>query len=74
MFQRKIDKLFSGMTKVFNIANDILNAGFDELGKDHNEALGKVLQVCMQANLKLNKDKYLFMCTIIPSFGEIISW
>ena len=36
MFQKKIDELFNGMPNVFGIADDILIAGFDELGKDHN--------------------------------------
>ena len=35
MFQKKIDKLFSGMLNVFSIANDILISGFSEQGTDH---------------------------------------
>ena len=30
--------------------------------------------ICREANLKLNKDKYLFRGTSIPFFGEIMSW
>ena len=30
MFQKKIDKLFSGMPNVFNIVDDVVIAGFDE--------------------------------------------
>ena len=30
MFQKKIDELFSGMSNVFGIADDILIIGFDE--------------------------------------------
>ena len=41
---QKIDELFSGMPNVFGIADDILIAGFDK--QDHDETLGKVLQVC----------------------------
>ena len=48
-------------------------AGFDEWGKDHNEMSEKVLCLCRQANVKLNKDKCLFRCTSIPFFNEIIS-
>ena len=55
MFQKKIYELFSGMPDVFGIADDILIAGFDKCGKDHDEML-KVLWVCRQANLNLNKD------------------
>ena len=57
MLQKKIDELFSGMPNVFGIANDILIAGIDKQGKDHDETSDKVLQVCRQAHLKLNKDK-----------------
>ena len=73
MFPKKIGELFSGIQNVFSIADDILIAGFDEQGKDHNTTLDKVLRVCRQANVKLNKDKCLFTCTSIPFFDEIIS-
>ena len=33
MFQKKIDKLFSGMTNVFSIANDIVIAGLVLMSK-----------------------------------------
>ena len=61
------------MPKVFNIADDILIAGFFKQGKDHSDTLDKVLWVCRQANLKLNKGKCLFRCTCIPFFDEVIS-
>ena len=34
------------MPNVFSIADDILIAGFDGQGKDHDETLEKVLWVC----------------------------
>ena len=34
MFQKKIYKLFSDMPNVFSTADDMLNAGFHEQGKD----------------------------------------
>ena len=43
MFQKKIEELFIGMSNVFGIAHDILIAGFDDQGKDHDETLCKVL-------------------------------
>ena len=70
MFQKKIVELFSGMQNVFGFADDILIAGFDEQGKDHDETLHKVLQICRQENLKLHKD---FRCTSISFFGKIVS-
>ena len=42
-FQKKVDELFSCMSNAFGIAYDILIAGFDEWGKDHNEMLEMVL-------------------------------
>ena len=69
MFQRKIDELFKGIPKMFGITDDILIAGFDELDRDHNEAVVKVIEICRKANLKLNKDKCHFRCTSILFFG-----
>ena len=46
MFQKKIDILFSDMPNLFSIADDILIAGLNEWGNDHDETLRKVLQVC----------------------------
>ena len=34
MFHRKIDEIFQGASNVFGIADDILIAGFDDLGRD----------------------------------------
>ena len=39
MFSKKIDELFSDISTVFGISDDILIAGFDEQGKDHDETL-----------------------------------
>ena len=72
MFQKRIGELFSGMPNVCEIADDFVTAGFDERGKDWDETLEKVLWVCRQTILKLNKDKCLFRCMSI-FFGKIIS-
>ena len=45
MFQKKIVAIFSGMSNVFSIADDILMAGFDEQGKDLDETLDEILQI-----------------------------
>ena len=44
--QRKIDEIFQGFSNVFGIADDIVIAGFDDLGRDHNATLEKVLRIC----------------------------
>ena len=74
MFQKNIDKLCNGMSYVSSIADDILIAGFDELGRDHDATLDKVLRICSWVNMKVNKDKCLFRCTSIPFFSDVISW
>ena len=54
------------MPIVSSTANDVLITGFDEQGKDHDATLDRVVRVCRQTNLNLNKDKHLFRCTSIP--------
>ena len=74
MFHRKMDKLFQGLPNMFGIAYDISIAGLDELGRDHDATLNKVLKICRQVNVKFSKDKCLFRCTRIPFFwwGNIL--
>ena len=55
MFQTKGEKLFSSPPTVFGIVDGILNAGFDERTKEHDETMENVLWVCMHANLKLKQ-------------------
>ena len=45
MFQKITNDLFSGMLNDLGIADDILIAGFDEHGRDHEEMLEKILQI-----------------------------
>ena len=66
MFQRKIDEIFKDLPNAFGIADDTLVVGYDVDGKDHNNSLVRVLQICRQENLKLNKDKCHFRCTSVP--------
>ena len=51
MFQKTMDKLFSGMPNSFIIANDILTAGFDEQGRDHDAALDNIPMICRSGKL-----------------------
>ena len=73
MFQRKIDEIFKDLLNVFDIADDILVVGYEADGKDHDKILRRVVKMCKQVNLKLNKDKCHFRCTSVQLFGEIIS-
>ena len=76
MFQRKIDEIFKELPNVSCIADDILVVGYKANGKDHNKTLWRVLQICRQVNLKLNKDKCHFRCTSVPLLlgNHIIAW
>ena len=74
IFQTKIDKLLSGMSNVFSIADDILIVGFNEQGIDHDVTLDKALRIGRKANLKLKNNKCLLRCTRIAFFSDVISW
>ena len=73
MFQRKIDEIFNDMQNVFGLTDNILVAGYEGDGRDHDKTVQRVLQRCKQINLKLNKDKCHFRCTSVPFFREVIS-
>ena len=73
MLQRKIDEILKDLPNVFGITDDILVVGYDRGGKDHDEPLHRVLEVCKQVNPKLNKGSNHFRCTQIPFLGKIIS-
>ena len=73
MFQKIIDELFQGLPNMSGIVDDILIAEVGEMGRNHDTTLDKVLRIYRQVSLKLNKDKCLFQCTLIPFFGEVIS-
>ena len=72
IFQRKIHELLQGLPNVFGIADDILIAGFNKMGRGYNSTFNRVLKICRQVSLKCNKEKCLFRGTGIPSFGEVI--
>ena len=51
----------------------ILVVGYDVDGRDHDDMLRKLLLICRDVNLKLNKGKCHFRCSSVPLFGKIIS-
>ena len=58
-------------SNVFAIADDILIAGFDELGRDNYATLDMVLKIFRKANLKLNENKGFYKCTSIPFLEKL---
>ena len=57
---------------MFGITDDILIAGFDDVGRDHDATPDKVLRIHRKATLKLNKDNCLFRCTSFSFFCEVV--
>ena len=51
-----MDEIFQGIPNVFGIADDILIAGFSDLGRDRDVMLDRVLRICRMANLKINRQ------------------
>ena len=74
MFQRNIDELLHELHNVFGITDNILIAGFEDLGRDQNDTEKKVLEIYRKANVKLTKEKCHFRFSSIPFFGKVISW
>ena len=71
--KEKMDEIFKDLPNVFVITDDILVVGYDRDGKDHDGTLKRVLQIFIQVNLKLNKDKCHFRCTQVLFLGKILS-
>ena len=65
---KKNIKKFKDLPNIFGVANDILVVGYYRDGKDHDDKLQRVLQICRQVNLKLNKDKCHFRCSDVHKF------
>ena len=70
MLQRNTDEIFKILPNAFGIAGDILVVGYDIDGKDHNDSWQKVVHICRQENLKLNKDKCHFRSTSVPFLAK----
>ena len=73
MFQWETVELFKELLNVFCIVDDILIVGYDADGRDNDNTLKSVMQICQQENLKLTNNKCYFRLNRIPFFGEIIS-
>ena len=71
--KEKIDEIFKDLQNVFGIADDILVVGYDDGGKDPDDTLYRVLQICRHVNIKLKKDKFHVRCTSVPYFDEVKS-
>ena len=66
-----------GLEGVFVYADDILvyGCGDDqtEAEKDHDRKLIKLLERCAEANLRINKEKFVFKKTEVSYLGHLIT-
>ena len=70
----KIHKIFKELPNVFGIADDFIVVGYKADSKGHDQRKQRVLHICRQVNLKLNKEKCHFRCSSVLFFVEVISW
>ena len=73
MFQTKIYEIFKELPKSFSIANGIFILGYNYDATDDDRILCRVLQICREERLKLNKVKSYSRCTSIPFSRESTS-
>ena len=71
--KKKIDELFYELPNMFGIADDIFIARSDDMGRDYDATLDKVLRICRQANLKLNKVLCKAGVSVLPDCFNIAS-
>ena len=52
MFQRKIGEIFKDIPNAFGIADDVIVAGYETDGRDHDKTVWRLPQICRWVNLK----------------------
>ena len=67
-----MDKMFGDIPGVFGIADDLVIAGWDTDGRDHDETLKLVLERARQKHARFNDEKMVVRCKCIPFFGHVI--
>ena len=73
--RRYIPKIFKDLWNVFGSADDILVLGYDAHGKDHDDALQRVLQKCRQVNLKISRENDISNANQSHFWwGHILAW
>jgi hypothetical protein len=76
-WQRRINEAMIGLPGVICIADDILVYGAgetqEEVMKDHNRNLTKLLQRAAEINLKFNKKKLKLCLTEVPYMGQLLT-
>ena len=77
IFQQKIYMALEGLAGIICVADDIVVYGKgpdDQTAlKDHDTNLSKLLERCLEKNIKLNKDKSILRATEIPFLGHLVT-
>lgn len=73
MFQNKVDETFGDLTGVAGIADDIVVAGFNKDGSDHDSNLHSLMERARSTGIKFNPNKCVIKSTSIPFYGHILS-
>ena len=71
MFLRKIDKIIKSY-QVFEMADVILYAGYDDDGSDFDNTVPKVPKICRKESFESNKKKCHLRCTNVTFFSRTI--
>lgn len=70
LWQQTMDRIFSGLPGVFCFIDDILVAGKD--ATEHHSRLKAVLQLILENDLKVRKDKRRFQVPSVEYLGFVI--
>ena len=77
IFQKRLDQIIEDLDGVKTVSNDILVIGngdsLDEAIKDHNKKLTRLLELCRERGVRLNKDKICLKKSSVPYIGHILT-
>ena len=73
LFQQKMDDVLEGLENVFNTADDIIVAGYQPDGSDHDQAVEDLMKRAKEMTIKFGMNKCKFRVTAEPFFEELIS-
>ena len=62
-------KFIQGLPNKFDIVDDILIAGFDDMSKHHDTTINKVLMIGRYAILKINKGN---VCSCVKEYHSSV--
>lgn len=76
-FQKRQHQVLEGRSGVLTIHDDILlyveGATYEEASKDHAVKLHKLMELCQERNVKLNKDKMKLRLEQVPYIGHLLT-